>query len=172
MSSPSTTKPKVEQFVDPTRIAADVQPVDRNFDSIGQELSRQSSLVYFYASLVAKAEKQLSSLKLTLEAVEAQVATNVRKEAATAGEKLTADMVKERVRLHPRTIAFEQAIIDAKEVETVLKGAFQAIRDKKDNLIALSHMSREEMRAAQSAEQEFQDRTSGSKGHLASLNRA
>ncbi len=169
MTTTPSQKPTVETFVDPERIAADVAPIARNFDGIGEELSRQASLTYYYSTLTAKAEKQLANLKLRLEAVEAQVATNVRTKAATDSEKLTADMVKERVRLHPKTIAFEQAIIEAQEVLSVLKGAFGAIKDKKDSLVAMSHMSREELRAAQSLEQEEHGSHGRQKGHLSSL---
>lgn len=165
----STPKIKVDQFVDPERIANDVATDSSSLDALRSELSRQAGLVYFYSSMAAKAERQHSHLKLRLEAVEAQVATNVRKDAATTGEKLTADMVKERVRLHPQTIAVEQAIIEAKEVDAVLKGTVQALRDKSASLTSLTNMTRDEIRAALSVEQEAQERENRPRGHLASL---
>jgi hypothetical protein len=165
----------VDQFVDVNRITKDVAI---NGVDLRGELERQPGLVYFYTSMTAKAERQYARLKLRLEATEAQVATNVRTDAAIRvddatgladPERLTAPQVVERVRLHPKVVAVEVALIDAKEVETVLKGVVQALRDKSQALTSLTNMTRDEIRAKLQVEADLQEKAARPKGHLASL---
>lgn len=141
MSAQSRT---VDPLIDPTKAASDCSIDDTNLNA---EFVRQPGLIYHYVSQQARAERQHSELKLRLEATEAQVATNVRKQALADGEKLTADMVKERVRLHPTVVKIEQQLIAAREVEAVCKAIVEGIRHKRDMLVIRGHMSRDEMRA-------------------------
>jgi hypothetical protein len=165
----------VDSFVDTTRIATDVA---LNALDLHGELARQSGLVYFYTSMAAKAGRQHAMLKLRSDATDAQVATKIRNEAnnrlAENGdpdpEKLTAPQVVERIRVHPQTIAIKKALIEAEEVETVLKGVVTALRDKSSSLTSLSLMTRDEIRAKLNAEQEMnEDPSRGQRGNLASL---
>jgi hypothetical protein len=139
-----TPKYEVATFVEPSQIVSDTQ-YDQN--DLDPHFQRQAGLTYFYATLAAKAERQHADFKLRLEMAEAKVATNVRESAQAAGEKLTADMVKERVRLHPHVYAMERALNEAREVELSLKGAYQAIRDRKDMLVAAGLRDRDERNA-------------------------
>lgn len=134
----------VDQLIDPTKVVADMAINDNELNA---EFVRQPGLIYYYASLQAKAERQHSELKLRLEAQEAHAATEVRKQALADGEKLTADMVKERVRLNPKVVKIEQLLIASKEVFDTVKAAVEGMRHKRDMLVIRGHTSRDEMRA-------------------------
>lgn len=144
-----STDLKVDTLIDPDKALNDA---NINEATLNDEFIRQPGLFFYYVSQHARAEKQHASLKLSLEAVEAKAATKVRLAAQEAGEKLTADMVKERVRLHPTVVRTEQAVIDAKQVETILKGMVEAMRHKKDMLIVKGNMTRDELKARISVE--------------------
>ena len=139
-----TAKYAVDGFIDPTRASTDTQI---NSLDLHGEIERQPGLVYYYTSLAAKAERQLSTFKLALEAKEADAAMKVRSEASAAGEKLTADMVKERVRKNSDVLALDKAVIKAREALDVAKGICEALRHKKDMLVMSGHLTRDEMKA-------------------------
>lgn len=149
-STPAAAPIAVEEFIDPTKAAADVSI---NEAELNEEFIRQPGLVFYYTAMKAKSERQLSSLKLRLEAREAQVATKVRTEAAAAGEKITEAGVAAKVRLNNTIIQHDQAIIKAKEVDRVIDGIISALRDKKDMLVMRGHMTRDEIKARLSVEE-------------------
>lgn len=147
MSGTSASAPaalKVDEFVDVTKIAADVAIDEAN---LNEEFVRQSGLIFHYIAQHARAEAQLASLKLRKDAVDAQIATNVRSRALADSEKLTVDMVKDRVRVHPTSLRYAQAIIKAEEVVGVIRAACDGMRHKKDMLVTKGHMTRDEMKA-------------------------
>jgi hypothetical protein len=164
----TTTAPtiKVDEFIDAEKATNEVAV---NGNDLQAEFIRQPGLVYYYTSLAAKAEAQHSSLKLKLEATEAQAATNIRNKALSDGEKLTADMVKERVRLVPQVVRVEQALIKAKEVETMLKGIVEALRHKRDSLTSLGLMTRDEMKARIAVEDGYASRDQGAGSRAAAF---
>lgn len=138
----SETGSKIDTFVDPAKVAADVAV---NESDLQGEISRQAGLVYFYTSRAALADRQAARYKLALELKEAEISAQVR---ANAGDKkLTVDAIKEQVRLHKDVTALEVALLKSEEVAATLKGVVTAIRDKSANLITLAHMRRDDLRA-------------------------
>ena len=137
-------KINVDTFIDADKASKDTETDALN---IKGEVARQSGLTYYYTTKYAAAIRQAARLKLQLEIKEAQVAQEIRTQAATDGIKMTVDQVKDAVRVHKDTVALEVAKIDADEVEEVLKGIVAAIKDKSSNLITLTTLERDEIKA-------------------------
>ena len=135
----------VNEFVEISRVQKDVET---NMQDLQAEFVRQPGLIYYYTAMGAKATRQTAEFKLRLEATEAKVASNVRSLALGTGEKLTEASVKEQTRLHPNVVGIEQALIKSKEVEQTLDGIIQSLRHKKDSLMMLGWMARDERNAA------------------------
>ena len=168
MSTPKTT---VNEFVDADRVIKDVS-INKN--DLQGDFVRQPGLIYFYTAKAAEAQAQTASLKLRLEATEAKVASNIRRDALDAGEKTTEATVKEKVRLHPVVVEIEQALIKAKKVEQTLDGVVQSLRHKKDGLMMLGWMESDERNARIQVEEglpgSLSDRKAAVKAALASRN--
>lgn len=158
-STPAAAPVPVDEFIDADKAVADVAI---NESELNDEFIRQPGLVFYYTAMKAKSERQLSSLKLRLEAREAQVATKVRTDAQAAGEKITEGGIAAKVRLHPTVIQLDQAIIKAKEVDRVIDGVISALRDKKDMLVMRGHMTRDEIKARLSVEEPLAAQIDGS----------
>ena len=67
---------------------------------------------------------------------------------------MTVDQVKDAVRVNKDVIATEIAKIEAEAVERILKGICDSIRDKSSNLITLSTLTRDEIKAKLAVEME------------------
>lgn len=149
MTTPSTpTKITVDRFIDVKKAAKDTAtPKIAGSDDLKEAVQAQSGLIYYYSECYAKAVRQAARLKLQLERKEAQVAAAVRHEFNEAKAKFTVDQVKEAVLLDKEVLALKVAKIDADEVEMVLKGIINALRDKSDNLQVMVHMHRDEIKA-------------------------
>lgn len=137
----------VDNFIDPAKIVKDVEIASQGGFIPSDEYDRQPGLVFHYIAATAKAERQLSSLKLRLEMAEADAAERIRSEAAAAGEKMTVDAVKTAVRKDKNVTQYDIAVIKAQEVLTVIKGACTALQNKKDMLIMRGHQTRDEIKA-------------------------
>lgn len=134
----------VENFIDPERAAKDTAINDGDLNG---EFMKQAGLVYFYSSNVAKAERQVSTIKLRLEMKEAEIATQVREDAAAAGTKITEKGIEAAVSAHKDVAGLKARLIQAQEVLTVAKGVAEAMRHKRDMLVMRGHMDRDELKA-------------------------
>ena len=141
----TTTTIKVDTFIDADKALRDVSMTEND---LHDAFIDQSGHFYYYASMYAKAERQMSNLKLRLELAEADAAGKIRAAAAEAGEKMTEGTCKERVRMQRSVLLLEMALIEAKEVESTIKGLVEAFRHKKDMLIVRGNISRDEFKAA------------------------
>lgn len=148
---------KVDEFVAASKVQSDIAV---NRSDLQEEFMRQPGLIYFYTARAADAQMQTANFKLRLEATEARVASNIRRDALDAGEKTTEATVKEKVRLHPTVVGIEHALIKAKKVEQVLDGVVQSLRHKKDSLMMLGWMERDERNARISVEESLPGATS------------
>lgn len=136
--------PTVDEFIDPARIPADVT---LDLVNLSDAISRQPALTYYYATLVAKAERQVSTLKLQLEAKEAQAYSQIKEKALADGEKITEGGVASKVRQVPEILRLDQAIIRAQEVAACLRGASFALRDKAEMIKVSVQQQRMELQA-------------------------
>lgn len=147
---------KVETFIDPEKAVNDTNIATTGELIDNDEFIMQPGRVFYYTQQAAKAERQVSTIKLQLEMAEAAADTRIREEARAAGEKLTADQVKALVRKDPQVTKWDVALIKAQEVLATIKGVVTALNHKKDMLIIRGNMTRDEIKARLSVESELE----------------
>lgn len=151
MTTPTTADPvaanqtvyQVKDFIDAKQLRID-QQINPN-DLTGAMMS-QAALFSYYGVLAADASKQVDVVKMLLENTEAAVYQLERNAAAAEGEKVTEAMLEKRVARHARVIAMKKALNDAKRVEATGKIAVESFRHRRDMLVQLGLISREEMK--------------------------
>lgn len=146
------SNPRIQTFIDVDQAAKDVE-INQIADVIdNDEFIRQPGRVFYYTAAAAKAERQVSKIKLQLEMAEAQADTRIRDEARQAGEKMTADAVKAAIRQDKTVTRLDIDLLDAQEVLATIKGVVSALSHKKDMLVMRGHMTRDEIKARLSVE--------------------
>jgi hypothetical protein len=138
-----TQPSKIKTFVEPDQMITDCAI---NLSDLDGAFIAQSSLVAYYASRHADAIRQSERLKLMLEVTEARAAKTYREEALAAGEKTTEARISQEVTLNTTVVKARMALIDARQVTDVLKGACDSLRQKRDMLIQLGVDRRDERR--------------------------
>jgi hypothetical protein len=147
---------QVQTFIDPEKAAADVSIHETGGIVDPSEFLRQPGLVYYYVAAAAKAERQLSTLKLREDLAEAEAKAKAANDILDEGGKATVDAVKVRAASDRNFIAAQAAVIKAKEVLDSIKAVCEALRHKKDMLVMRGHMSRDEIKAKLSVEEDLQ----------------
>ncbi len=100
----------------------------------------------YYASLFAKAEAQYDRLCNAQDIIEAKLDKMVRKELHDAGGKVTENAVRNAVVIDSRMIEVVRLVREAKEQVTCLKGACEALKQRRDALLNLAWNLREELK--------------------------
>jgi hypothetical protein len=155
-----TTNTRIQTFIDIERAAKEVAIANSGEIINDSEFFEQASRVFYYTGAVAKAERQVSVLKLQLEMAEAKALTTIRSDALKAGEKVpTEAALKALVRQDKTVTRLDIDLLDAQEVLSTIKGVVEALRHKKDMLVMRGHMSRDERKARQAIEGDLQDGT-------------
>jgi hypothetical protein len=150
MTTPTTadaakeqTSYQVRDFIDAAQLKRDLAFSPNN---LTDAMISQASMFSYYGVLAADAAKQVDVVKMLLENTEAAVSQIVRNEAATAGEKITEGAIATRIARHPRVVGMKKALNDAKRVEAIGKTAVESFRHRRDMLVQLGLISREEMK--------------------------
>jgi hypothetical protein len=150
MTTPTTadaakepTTYQVRDFIDAKQLRQDLAYSPNN---LTDAMINQASLFSYYGVLAADAAKQVDVVKMLLENTEAAVSQIVRDEAASAGEKVTEGGVATKIARHPRVISMKKALNEAKRVEAIGKTAVESFRHRRDMLVQLGLISREEMK--------------------------
>lgn len=155
MTTPAV--PRVQTFIDLDKAAADTQIAEIGGMVDPSEYSRQPGLVYFYTFAAAKAERQVSKIKLQIEMAEANADTKIRDDARLAGEKMTADAIKAAVRKDNKVTRLDVDLLEAQEILATIKGVCNALSHKKDMLVMRGHMTRDEIKARLQVEDSLPD---------------
>lgn len=115
--------------------------------ALEEEFIRVPADLAYWGAAFADAQKQAALAKLNRDQVEAAVDAEIRSEAAALGEKVTEKVVAGRVQADSRMQAVELALIDAEANSSRAKAFCDAVRAKRDMVIALGSQVRAEMAA-------------------------
>jgi hypothetical protein len=134
---------RVVNYIDGDKLKEDVAYSEADLNSAFQQ---QSSLFVHYATLHAKAERQVDDLKLTLEAAESKVYRNLRDAAAEKSEKVTEAQLEKTVSGTEVIINLKKLLNEAKQVAAIAKGAVEGFKQRRDMLIQSGADQREELK--------------------------
>ena len=133
----------VQDFVDPDQLKRDVAFSAADLTSA---MMGQASMFSHYGVLAANAARQVDVVKLILENTEAAIYKILRDQAATNGEKVTETQLEKMVSRHERVIAMKKSLNEAKRCEANAKIAVESFRHRRDMLVQMGLLSREEMK--------------------------
>ena len=133
----------IKDFVDPAELKRDLAFSNNDLTSA---MMQQASLFSHYGVLASQASRQVDVVKLLLENTEAVVYKLLRDNAAAAGEKVTEAQLEKSVSRHERVISMKKSLNEAKRVESTSKIAVEAFRHRRDMLVQMGLISREEMK--------------------------
>jgi len=133
----------VKQFLDPDKLKADLA---FSVNDLSSAMMEQSAILAYYGVLAAQAAKQVDLLKLALENKEAALYQRERKQSAVSGEKLTETMLEKRIAVNAEIIKLKIDLSEAKRIEATTKIAVESFRHRRDMLVQLGLIEREEMK--------------------------
>jgi len=118
--------------------------------NLSDEFTKQASVYAWWATLSALAQEKYQHKRLERKIVEAELDKEKRLTlGAENNRRVTEKVVEREVHLDPRwRKAYEEEIEAAKEA-AILSGATEALRQRKDMLVALGLQLREELRSDQ-----------------------
>lgn len=134
---------QVRDFIDAKKLREDLAYSPHN---LTDAMINQASMFSYYGVLSADAAKQVDVVKMLLENTEAAVSQIIRDEAAAAGEKVTEGGIATKIARHPRVISMKKSLNEAKRVESIGKTAVESFRHRRDMLVQLGLIQREEMK--------------------------
>jgi hypothetical protein len=145
----------IEQIIDVDKFTQEIQ---EEINDLDEAFRTQTGRAAYYAMLYAKAQKQADDVELRVKLVEAQLTKIMREklneaarqladEEGSKPERITVDMVKAEVLLHPEMRKWLQMQIDADEIKRVCAAASDAFRTRREMLTSIGMLTREQMRA-------------------------
>jgi hypothetical protein len=150
MTTPTTadaakeqTTYQVRDFIDAKQLRLDLAYSPNDLTSA---MINQASMFSYYGVLAADASRQVDVVKMLLENTEAAVQQIIRDEFAATGEKTTEGLIAAKVARHPRVIGMKKALNEAKRVEAIGKTAVESFRHRRDMLVQLGLIQREELK--------------------------
>lgn len=134
-------KKMVKTFINPTAFKEDISI---NMADLDNAFITQASLFAHYGTQAAKASEQMDNLKLVLDVKEAQLNTLHRDLLFKAFGKVTETMIANAVMTDPRYIKARKMYNESKGVVEMLKASTEAFRQRRDMLVQVGAMTREE----------------------------
>lgn len=126
--------------------------------ALEEEFIRVPADLAYWGARFADSQKQAALAKLRRDEVEAAIDAEHRAEAMAAGEKVTEKVIASRVQGDERLKAVELALIDAEASAQRARAFCDAVRAKRDMVIALGSQVRAEMQADPSIRQQMTGR--------------
>lgn len=140
-----------EVFLQDTSERLDIDTDMRLTDeTLSEDLSHLPRKIAQYAQIMAECQAHAANRKLEADKAEAQEDLNIRKAAATAGDKITEPAIKQRIVLAPAVAAAKAAYYRADAQHKTLDGFYRALREKASIGIALCYLQKEEIRVLNS----------------------
>lgn len=133
----------VKQFIDPDQLKKDLS---YSLADLSSAMVTQGSMFVHYGTLASKASRQVDNVKMLLEVTEAKVYRRLRDDAAKAGTKMSEAQLEKAVATHKRVIDTKIALNEAKQIEATAKTAVEGFRHRRDMLIQLGLIEREQMK--------------------------
>jgi hypothetical protein len=133
----------VRDYIDLAQMKTDLSFSTNN---LSDAMMAQAALFAHYGVLASKASKQVDSIKMVLETAEARIYRIHRDDAASSGAKITEAQLDKLVSADPKIIDIKKALNEAKQVEANGKIATEAFRHRRDMLVQMGLLSREELK--------------------------
>jgi hypothetical protein len=119
----------LERFIDPDQLKKDLAIDPAN---ITASLSNQTQLFVHYASAAVRSKRQFERWKAAVDILEAQLDSQVRKEVAENGGKITEGAVRATVLSDPKMKAARARMIDAQEIHRLCDVAERAFEHRRE----------------------------------------
>lgn len=138
-------------------VDAFTKEITEEIADLNEAMRTQTARAAYYSIQATKARKQKDKVALIVKTVEAQLMKKLRKELLEAEqdlaesegrkpERITVDMVKAEVALHPSMRSWLEKEIDADEIYGVCKAAYDAFYTRREMLKSMGQMNREQLR--------------------------
>lgn len=126
--------------------------IDLSFSTndLSEAMMQQASLFAHYGVLASKCSKQVDSIKMVLETAEARIYRIKRDDVVSSGAKVTEAQLDKMVSSDPKIIDIKKALNEAKQIEANAKIAVEAFRHRRDMLVQMGLISREELKGQMS----------------------
>ncbi|WP_038930971.1 hypothetical protein, partial [Yersinia pestis] len=95
-------------------------------DNLEEVWRQQPRLLMEYGSKLARAEREVADAKLSLDAIEAKIYYNERKNLSMNGIKFNESVLEAKVRTNPQYLAKRQKLDDARHIADLYKHAVTA----------------------------------------------
>lgn len=141
--SPKPMKVSVRNFIDAAKLKTDLS---FSINDLSDAMVSQASLFAYYGTIAAEASRQVDNLKMNLEVVESTVNRLIRDGLVKGGVKVTESMIDKSVQTNGRVVALKRALNEARQIESNAKTALEAFRHRRDMLVQMGLISREEMK--------------------------
>jgi hypothetical protein len=139
---------ELQQFID---VEAFSTEVTEELTDLTAAMSSQTARTAYYGIQHGQAKKQKAHIELIFSSVEAQLTKKYREqlEAAAADEvagtnkapaRITAEMVKSAVHLDPNFLKYAKLKIDADEIESVCRVAYDAFKTRREMLSSIGRL--------------------------------
>lgn len=146
---------QLQDFID---VEAFTKEITEEITDLTEAMRTQTARAAFYSINATKAKKQKEEVALNVKVIEAALTKKMREkltkaaielaeEEGTRVEKVTVDMVKAEVTLHPEMRKWMKIQIEADEIYAVCKAAYDAFYTRREMLTSMGHMSRAEMQS-------------------------
>jgi len=132
--------------------------INEPIEDLTEAMRTQTARAAYYSMQATAAKRQKDKVALIVKTVEAKLtkvcrealnkeAVDLAKQDGTKPEKITVDMVRAEVALHPEMRKWLELQIDADEIYSICKAAYDAFYTRREMLTSMGHMTREQMRA-------------------------
>lgn len=117
-------------------------------ETLSEDMIKQAPKFYYYGVLLSIASRNVDIAKRNLDVVEARVDTKIResRDDLAAGKKLTENQITARITVNSEVMEARDLHIKCKHLEKVLTAVVEALRHRKDMLIQMGLLTREEMK--------------------------
>ena len=110
-------------------------------DNLEEVWRQQPRLLMEYGSKLARAEREVADAKLSLDAIEAKIYDNERKNLSMNGIKFNESVLEAKVRTNPQYLAKRQKLDDARHIADLYKHAVAAFSHRRDMIVQASKMA-------------------------------
>ncbi len=110
-------------------------------DNLEDVWRQQPRLLMEYGSRLAQAEREVADAKLSLDAIEAKIYDNERKNLSMNGIKFNESVLEAKVRTNPQYLSKRQKLDDARYKADLYKHAVAAFSHRRDMIVQASKMA-------------------------------
>ncbi|MDT7012614.1 hypothetical protein [Enterobacter cancerogenus] len=110
-------------------------------DNLEEVWRQQPRLLMEYGSKLAWAEREVADAKLSLDAIEAKIYDNERKNLSMNGIKFNESVLDAKVKTNPQYLAKRQKLDESRYVADLYKHAVSAFSHRRDMIVQASKMA-------------------------------